>query len=176
MMKNLDDQNLIDALKKVRGLIPRVMDVLGLDRHKEADTWAQIIDKKLLTKLSPDFPLMVTICGGGSSGKSTLFNSIAKEGLSPVGGSAGLNRRVLFSAHGELLEKPDFLSTLFEPFGRGGTHANDAQRILVLLRDHGGHLGGAHVDACSQPDLTFHHAPLGAGVRFVHGGPPGPRT
>jgi GTPase SAR1 family protein len=117
MMKNLNDQNLIDALKKVRADIPRVMDVLGLDRHKAAEPWAQIIDKKLLTKLSPDFPLMVTICGGGSSGKSTLFNSIVGEELSPVGGSAGLNRRVLFSAHGELLEKPDFLSALFEPFG-----------------------------------------------------------
>ncbi len=68
MMKNLIDQNLIDALKKVRGDIPRVMDVLGLDRHKAAEPWTQIIDKKLLTKLSPDFPLMVTICGGGSSG------------------------------------------------------------------------------------------------------------
>ncbi|MBW2604793.1 MAG: hypothetical protein JRE28_10845 [Deltaproteobacteria bacterium] len=117
MMKNLNDQNLIDALKNVRGDIPRVMDLLGLDRHKEAEPWAQIIDKKLLTKLSPDFPLTATICGGGSSGKSTMFNSIVKEGLSPVGGSAGLNRRVLFSAHEKLLEKPDFLSTLFEPFG-----------------------------------------------------------
>ena len=117
MMKNLNDQNLIDALKKVRDEIPRVMDVLGLDRRKAAEPWAQIIDKKLLTKLSPDFPLMVTICGGGSSGKSTLFNSIVGEELSPVGGSAGLNRRVLFSAHGELLEKPEFLSALFEPFG-----------------------------------------------------------
>ena len=117
MMKNLDDQNLIDALKKLRADIPRVMDVMGLDRHKEAEPWTQIIDKKLLTKLSPDFPLMVTICGGGSSGKSTLFNSIVKEELSPVGGSAGLNRRVLFSAHEKLLEKPDFLSALFEPFG-----------------------------------------------------------
>jgi hypothetical protein len=117
MMKNLNDQNLNDALKIVRGDIPRAMDVLGLDRHKATESWAQVIDKKLLTKLSPDFPLMVTICGGGSSGKSTLFNSIVKERLSPVGGSAGLNRRVLFSAHGELLEKPDFLSALFEPFG-----------------------------------------------------------
>ena len=117
MMKNLNDQNLIAALKKVRGDIPRVMDVLGLDRHQETKLWTQIIDKKLLTKLSPDFPLTATICGGGSSGKSTLFNSIVKERLSPVGGSAGLNRRVLFSAHGELLEKPDFLFTLFEPFG-----------------------------------------------------------
>ena len=116
-MKTVNDQNLNNALKKVRNHIPRVMDLLGLDRHKTADAWAQIIDKKLLTRLSPEFPLTITICGGGSSGKSTLFNTIAGEALSPVGGTAGLNRRVLASAHGELLENPDFLSALLEPFG-----------------------------------------------------------
>ena len=117
MMENINDQHLNDALKKVRIDIPRVMDMLGLDRHKAADAWTQVIDKKLLTRLSPDFPLTITICGGGSSGKSTLFNTIAGKRLSPVGGSAGLNRRVLASAHGELLEREDFLSELFEPFG-----------------------------------------------------------
>jgi len=131
MMKNLDDQNLIDALKKIRADIPRVMDMLGLDRHKAAEPWAQIIDKKLLTKLSPDFPLMVTICGGGSSGKSTLFNSIVKEELSPVGGSAGLNRRVLFSAHEKLLENPDFLSALFEPFGTLPRPLKDKNELTI---------------------------------------------
>jgi len=131
MMKNLDDQNLIDAIKKLRADIPRVMDVLGLDRHKETESWAQIIDKKLLTKLFPDFPLTVTICGGGSSGKSTLFNSIVKEELSPVGGSAGLNRRVLFSAHEELLENPQFLSTLFEPFGTLPRPFNDRNELTT---------------------------------------------
>jgi hypothetical protein len=117
MTKKINDQHLNDALQKVRSDIPRVMDVLGLDRHKAADAWAQIIDKKLLARLSPDFPLTITICGGGSSGKSTLFNTIAGEELSPVGGSAGLNRRVLASAHGEFLNRADFLSALFEPFG-----------------------------------------------------------
>ncbi len=117
MMKDINDLNLNNVLKKIRTDIPRAMDMLGLDRHKAADAWAQIIDKKLLTRLAPDFPLTITICGGGSSGKSTLFNTIAGEQLSPVGGSAGLNRRVLASAHGELLKKENFLSALFEPFG-----------------------------------------------------------
>jgi len=117
MMKNINDQHLNDTLRKVRIDIPRVINMLGIDRQKTADAWAQIIDKKLLARLSPDFPLTITICGGGSSGKSTLFNTIAGEQLSPVGGSAGLNRRVLASAHGELLENENFLSALFEPFG-----------------------------------------------------------
>jgi len=132
MMKNLNDQNLMDALEKISADIPRVMDVLGLDRHKETEPWVQMIDKKLLTKLSPDFPLTVTICGGGSSGKSTLFNSIVKERLSPVGGSAGLNRRVLFSAHGDLLKNSDFLSALFEPFGTLPRPLKDRNDLTTL--------------------------------------------
>lgn len=116
-MENLYGQNLNDALQKLRSNIPRVTDGLGLDLGKDVVTWANIVDSKLLTRLSPDFPLMATICGGGSSGKSTLFNSLVGERLSPVGGSAGMNRRVLVSAHKELLSQPDILTALFEPFG-----------------------------------------------------------
>ena len=116
-MENLYGQNLNDALQKLRSNIPRVTDRLGLDLGKDVVTWANIVDSKLLTRLSPDFPLMATICGGGSSGKSTLFNSLVGERLSPVGGSAGMNRRVLVSAHKELLSQPDILTALFEPFG-----------------------------------------------------------
>jgi len=131
MMKNLNDQNLNDTLKKMRSDIPRVMEMLGIHRHESVDNWIQIIDKKLLTKLSPDFPLMVTICGGGSAGKSTLFNSIVGERLSPVGGRAGLNRRVLFSVHEAILEKPDFLLTLFEPFGTLPHPFKDKEELMT---------------------------------------------
>jgi len=131
MMKNLNDQNLNDTLKKVRSDIPRVMEMLGIHRHESVDNWIQIIDKKLLTKLSPDFPLMVTICGGGSAGKSTLFNSIVGERLSPVGGRAGLNRRVLFSVHEAILENPDFLLTLFEHFGTLPHPFKDKEELMT---------------------------------------------
>ena len=116
-MKNLNTQKLNDALGRLRDDIPRIVELLGLERGKETDTWAHIVDNKLLARLSPDFPIMATICGGGSSGKSTLFNSIVGDRVSPVGGSAGLNRRVLVSAHGDILGRPDILPVLFEPFG-----------------------------------------------------------
>jgi nicotinamide riboside kinase len=57
--------------------------------------WTHALDVKLLPKLHPDFPLVVAICGGGSAGKSTLFNSLVGRPVSPMGGRAGLNRRVL---------------------------------------------------------------------------------
>jgi len=131
VMKNLYTQNLNDALRKLRDDIPRIVDLLGLDRGKETDTWAHIIEHKLLARLSPDFPIMATICGGGSSGKSTLFNSIVGNRLSPVGGSAGLNRRVLVSAHGDILHRPEILSALFEPFGHRPARLENQQDLTL---------------------------------------------
>jgi len=116
-MEDLYEQNLNDALRKLRNNIPRVTDKLKLDLSRDVATWANIVDSKLLTRLSPDFPLMVTICGGGSSGKSTLFNSLLGEQLSPVGGNAGMNRRILVSGHTQLFSQTDILTALFEPFG-----------------------------------------------------------
>ncbi|MBW1606490.1 MAG: hypothetical protein JRJ74_00130 [Deltaproteobacteria bacterium] len=130
-MKNFYTHNLNDALRKLRDDIPRIVDLLGLHRGKETDTWAHILDHKLLVRLSPDFPIMATICGGGSSGKSTLFNSIVADRLSPVGGSAGLNRRVLVSAHGDILHRPDILPALFEPFGHRPARLENPQDLTL---------------------------------------------
>jgi len=131
VMENLYTQNLNDALGKLRHDIPRIVDLLGLDRGKAVDTWAHIIDHKLRVRLSPDFPIMATICGGGSSGKSTLFNSIVGDRLSPSGGSAGLNRRVLVSAHGGILHRPEILSALFEPFGHGPARLENREDLTL---------------------------------------------
>ena len=130
-MKDLYGQNLNDALRRLRNNIPRVTDKLKLDLSRDVATWANIVDSKLLTRLSPDFPLMVTICGGGSSGKSTLFNSLLGEELSPVGGNAGMNRRILVSGHTELFSQTDILTALFEPFGCLPDPLQDKQDLTV---------------------------------------------
>ncbi|MBW1849706.1 MAG: hypothetical protein JRJ27_21880, partial [Deltaproteobacteria bacterium] len=116
-METLYKQNITDALKMLRTSIPAIQDRLRLDRSKDVATWTKIVDGKLLIRLSSDFPIMGTICGGGSSGKSSLFNSMVGKRVSPVGGSAGLNRRVLVSVHREIFNRPNILSALFEPFG-----------------------------------------------------------
>ena len=116
-MEHLYRQNITHALKILRRCIPGIQDRLKLGRSKDIASWTQIVDGKLLTRLSPDFPIMATICGGGSSGKSSLFNSMVGEHLSPVGGSAGLNRRVLASVHRKIFDRSNILAALFEPFG-----------------------------------------------------------
>ncbi|MFH2218427.1 MAG: dynamin family protein [Pseudomonadota bacterium] len=130
-MQNCRKQNIDDALLRLKTDIPRVTERLRFGNNKDVVAWTHIVERKLLTRLTPDFPLMATICGGGSSGKSTLFNSLLGQRLSPVGGRAGMNRRVLISAHESLVRQKDFLSSLFEPFGCLPEPLKNTQDLIV---------------------------------------------
>ena len=105
-----------DALKQLREHIPRLADLLQIANDEEIRFWQDIVDAKLLSRLAPDFPLVAAICGGGSSGKSTLFNSLVGQHFAPTGGTAGLNRRVLFSIPAARVEQPNLLIDLAQPF------------------------------------------------------------
>jgi hypothetical protein len=96
--------------------LPAVIQRLGLDPGFPMDRLIDMIKQRLLTRLSPDFPLLAAICGGGSSGKSTLFNTLTGTSYSPTGGRAGMNRRTLIAAHPDLLKRPQFCTELFAPF------------------------------------------------------------
>jgi hypothetical protein len=107
---------LYDALQKLRENIPRLADRLKLGNDEEIRFWTDVVDAKLLSRLTPDFPLVAAICGGGSSGKSSLFNALAGDHLAPTGGTAGLNRRVLFSIPAERAQQADLITDLARPF------------------------------------------------------------
>ena len=110
------EQDLFDALKQLRSYIPRLADQLQLGDDEEIGFWNNMVDAKLLSRLTPDFPVVAAICGGGSSGKSTLLNSLVGEKAAPTGGKAGLNRRVLFSIPARRAEQTDLLADLARPF------------------------------------------------------------
>ena len=130
-MEHFSEQILNDALKKLRSDLPLLSDTLCLNNAADLASWTGVIDKKLLPRLSPDFPLTAAVCGGGSSGKSTLFNSLVGDRLSPSGGTAGINRRILVSAPGELFRQSKFLTTLFEPFGAVSQPLKDKNELTT---------------------------------------------
>jgi hypothetical protein len=105
------------ALEALRGDLPAAADILKLDLSDELQPWMHALDVKLLPKFQPDFPLVVAICGGGSAGKSTLFNSLIGRALSPTGGRAGLNRRVLLALQEPHLHQKALFATLAHVFG-----------------------------------------------------------
>ena len=112
------EASLYHNLKQIRVELPRLAEILKLDAEKEIGPWAQVIDARLLARFDPSLPLVAAICGGGSSGKSTLFNSLMGTAHAPTGGRAGMNRRVLFSIPPELVSRSACLAALVAPFGQ----------------------------------------------------------
>jgi hypothetical protein len=111
------DTGRYNDLKTLRTELPRIAELLKLDAGPEMASWCQVLDLRLLTRFDPRFPLVAAICGGGSSGKSTLFNSLLEGRFAPTGGRAGMNRRVLFAVPERLAEQAPFVAALLEPFG-----------------------------------------------------------
>ena len=125
------DQEQYNALRQLRDHIPRLAEILRLGSAEDIGFWTNIVDAKLLSRLSPDFPLVAAICGGGSSGKSTLFNSILGESLAPTGGKAGMNRRVLFGIPADRNEQSSLIANLAEPFKTIPEPLQDKEELTV---------------------------------------------
>jgi hypothetical protein len=105
-----------DSLKNLKEGIPHLAQLLKFGEESDIASWIHIVEAKLIPRFSSDFPIVAAICGGGSSGKSTLFNLLSGERLAPTGGRAGMNRRVLFSVPASLVEQSRVVSDLAEPF------------------------------------------------------------
>ena len=104
------------ALKDLKEGIPRLAELLKFGDGSDIGSWINVVEAKLIPRFSTDFPIIAAICGGGSSGKSSLFNALSAERLAPTGGRAGMNRRVLFSIPARLVEQNRVVSDLAEPF------------------------------------------------------------
>jgi hypothetical protein len=122
--------SLHERLKTLRSELPRLADALQLEAAAELAGWCKTLDSRLLSRFDPDFPLVAAICGGGSSGKSTLFNSLAGGRFAPVGGRAGMNRRVLFSVPDAMAGKSGFIAALVEPFGAAPEALRQPEELL----------------------------------------------
>jgi hypothetical protein len=116
LKKYVMDAAFHNALSNLKESIPRLAQLLKFGDGPDIASWIHIVEAKLIPRFSSDFPIVAAICGGGSSGKSTLFNSLSGERLAPAGGRAGMNRRVLFSVPASLVEQSRVVVDLAEPF------------------------------------------------------------
>jgi hypothetical protein len=126
-MANID--NYKQPLLRLRELLPRLVDLIRTTDQDSSEQWGNL-DAKLLPLIDKRLPLMVAVCGGANSGKSTLFNSILKLNLSAVRGDAGSTRRVLAAIHPDVLRQKNFMENLFEPFGLIPRPLEDSTALL----------------------------------------------
>jgi hypothetical protein len=128
-------------LNRLRDLVPRLVNLIRIDEVVSVNQWKNL-DTRLLPLIDKRLPLMVAVCGGANSGKSTLFNSLLKVRLSLVRGDAGSTRRVLVAVNPGILALKNFMENLFEPFGNVPQPLRDS----VALGDPGPPLYVAHPD------------------------------
>lgn len=144
-----------DALHALRKDLPAAAEILALDLSDELQPWMHALDVKLLPKFQPDFPLVLAICGGGSAGKSTLFNSLIGRTVSPTGGRAGLNRRVLAALHEPHVGQKALFDTLGHVFGAALEPMADPEQLTTPGNPVYciGSAGPPHVVLLDTPDI-----------------------
>jgi hypothetical protein len=112
----LYEKSTIDAIRTLKADAEALADTMAVGTQTDIDRWKQAVDTGLLPRLTAEFPLVAAICGSGSSGKSTLFNTLVGEGVSPTGGLAGINRRILVALSATHQNTPDIAQALYAPF------------------------------------------------------------
>ncbi|MBR2838870.1 MAG: 50S ribosome-binding GTPase [Kiritimatiellae bacterium] len=76
----------------------------------------ELLRGKVLPLIRNECPLLVAVTGGGSVGKSTLFNLLAGGKFSGVKFKAGYTRRTLAAIHPSVANRNDRMELLFELF------------------------------------------------------------
>lgn len=121
----------LSALKILRQYLPMAANDLNLDLGESFPHWLQTLDRKLLPRMDGNFPLVAAICGGGSTGKSTLFNSLVGHPVSPTGGRAGLNRRVLVATRKSQQHQDALFDYLGQTFGETPSPLKDREQLVT---------------------------------------------
>jgi hypothetical protein len=99
-------------LSAIRDELPDLSRQVGLEPSEDT-AWRLRLTRSVLPAVELDLPtLLVAITGGGSTGKSSLFNALAGAPLSQVAFRAGLTRRLLLAGHPDVLSGPDVARAL----------------------------------------------------------------
>ena len=108
-------QRSLRALRAAAGAIPALNDAL----FEGFEDWERQLTLKLAPQLSGEGCLIVAVAGGTNTGKSTVFNALLGEGLSPVSPYGAYTKHPLVAAnerrHRECLEKGKLLPDAFVP-------------------------------------------------------------
>ena len=74
------------------------------------------LNRSIIPQLEADCPLLIAVTGGGSTGKSTIFNSLAGKKASAAHPRAGFTRRMVAAIHPKVVADERKMALLFERF------------------------------------------------------------
>ena len=123
------DNQCNDALRQsLIRITSGLSDITSSLQEGERDVCSDVVstlNRSVIPQLSADFPLIVAVTGGGSTGKSTLFNFLAGAKVSASNPIAGYTRRMVAAIHPNVVADKQKMELLFERF-----RANSRPRAL----------------------------------------------
>lgn len=108
-----------DAEQLYHRMVETAERLYPLFAEEERQTVRQAIEllrRRIIPLLRHECPLLVAVTGGGSVGKSTLFNMLAGGAFSGVKSRAGYTRRTLAALPPSVAESQETMALLFELF------------------------------------------------------------
>lgn len=114
-MRNDNDALRQSLIRVAQGL----NDIAGSLPDKERESCAGVIstlNRSVIPQLSSDWPLIVALTGGGSAGKSTLFNFLVGEQVSASDPTAGYTKRMVAAINPKVVANKQKMELLFERF------------------------------------------------------------
>ena len=104
------------AFHRIAEAAEKLLPLLLEDEQKQVQNSTELLRRKVIPLIHHECPLLVAVTGGGSVGKSTLFNMLAGGKFSGVKSKAGYTRRTLAAIHPSVARSEDRMSLLFELF------------------------------------------------------------
>lgn len=115
-MSEVSTANAEQAFTRIAEAAEKLLPLLAEDERAKVLSAAGLLRRKVIPLLRHECPLLVAVTGGGSVGKSTLFNMLAGGRFSGVKSRAGYTRRTLAAIHPSVAESAERMELLFELF------------------------------------------------------------
>ena len=102
------------TLHRIAEAAEKLLPLLSEDEQRQVRGSVELLERKVIPLLNHECPLLVAVTGGGSVGKSTLFNMLAGGKFSGVKSRAGYTKRTLAAIHPSVAGSEDRMALLFE--------------------------------------------------------------
>ena len=118
---NSENEQLQQSLIRISAGLSALSGALHEPDRRKCGEMVSLLDRKIIPQLAADCPLLVAVTGGGSTGKSTIFNLLAGEKASAADPKAGFTRRMVAAIHPNVAADARKMELLFEHF-RANAH------------------------------------------------------
>ncbi len=116
---NIDRENnakLRQSLIQLSAGLGTISDSLSESARLKCEGIVSQLERSIIPQLEADCPLLIAVTGGGSTGKSTIFNALAAKKASAAGPRAGFTRRMVAAIHPKVAADERKMALLFERF------------------------------------------------------------